>query len=87
MLKGIFLFMHLKLSILVSLTLVSVTVVLCRGCVELPKSSSFRSFKVGLPESLQAITLTPPPKPLLETVSWKTIKEMIQCELQFKVFK
>ena len=51
--------MHLKLSILVSMTLISFTAVLCGECVALLKSISYRSFKIELPESLQAATMTP----------------------------
>ena len=65
MLKDIILLMPLKLYILVSLTPISVIAVLCvcvcawgRG-VALLKSSNYRSFKIGLPESLQAASMTP----------------------------
>ena len=87
MLKDIFFFMHLKLSRLVLLTLMSVTVSLCVGCVVLPKSSSYRSFKIGLQESPQATNMTPHSKPLLEIFGWKTIKEMTQFESRIMVFK
>jgi len=56
----------LKLSVLVSLTLISVTAMLCKGCLALPKSSSYRSFKIGLPASLHAATMTPLASPNLK---------------------
>ena len=59
MLKDIFLFMHLKVPILVSLILISITAILCGVCVVLPKSSSYRILKIVLPESLQAVTMMP----------------------------
>ena len=57
--KDILLFMQLKLSMLVSLTLTSITAVLCGIFVALPRSSSYRSFKIGLPVSLQAAIMMP----------------------------
>ena len=48
--KG-FLSMHLKISTPVSLILASGTVVLCRVCVVLPKSTRCRNFKIELSES------------------------------------
>ena len=55
-------FPALQLSILVSLNLMSITAILCLcggDGVAFPKSSSYRSFKIGLPESLQVATMTP----------------------------
>ena len=77
-------FRQLKFSMLLSLTYISVTVVLFGVCVTQLKSSRYRSFTIGLPEPSQwharDVNYDIPSIPLLEALSWKSIKEMLKFE-------
>ena len=87
MLKDIFLFMHLKLSILVSLTFISVTALLCGEGVWCYEIQQLQKLQNRAARIITGSSYDAPSKPLLETLSWKTNKETIQFESQIMVFK
>ena len=78
--------MHLKISTPVSLILVPVTVVLCRVCgaaeIHHLQKLQNRAARIIIVSNCDATI-----KPLIESLSWKTINEMIQFESRAIVFK
>ena len=81
---NVFLSMHLKISTLVSLTLISGPAVLCRVCgateVHPPQKIRNRAARIITGRNYN------PSKPLIQTLGWKTINERIKFEPRVMVF-
>ena len=63
------------------------TVVLFGVVVVLVKSTSYKSFKTELQGLLPVAALTPPSRPLIERLGWKTIEQLISYQSKTMVFK
>ena len=87
MLKDTFHFRHLTLSILVLLILISVTGVLCGGGGGATKFQQLQKLQNWAAKIITGSNYDVLSKPLIETLSWKTIKEMTLFDSQLMVFK
>ena len=63
------------------------TVVLSGVVLDLQTSTSCKSCKIVLLESLQIAALIPPSRPLIEELGWNTIEQLISNESKTMVFK
>ena len=84
--KDIFLSMRLKISTPVSLILASGTAVLCGVCgaAEIHQLQKLQNRAARI---ITGSNYDAPSKPLIESLGWKTINDMIQFESRVMVFK
>ena len=85
--KDIFLSIHLKFSTPVSLILASGTVVLCGGVCGAAEIHQLQKLQNRAARIIADSNYDAPCKPLIESLGWKTINDMIQFESRVMVFK